>query len=197
MSGGFNHHSGCTCPWCEHQSFTISLAIGFTAKNYDSFTVPNARCPKCDARVFFYSSPDGGKVYFDDLGPPWPKHPCMDQTSTRAFTVRETTAREHPAWIREGWEPVRFQNKSIKKGKEPVLAAIQELRTGFVKTAFFPSLPTDIDFLPCLMKRSPPDVITIQTPNGTHVGRELVLKPDPAWRERFKRLGKSVPSGRS
>lgn len=35
----------------------------------------------CGAEVFFYSNELGSRVYFDDLGPPWPKHPCTD-TST-------------------------------------------------------------------------------------------------------------------
>ena len=44
----------------------------------DSITNPNARCPVCGDQVYFYRSSDGGSVYFDELGPPWPKHPCMD-----------------------------------------------------------------------------------------------------------------------
>lgn len=43
-----------------------------------SFTVPNARCPQCGALVFFYQNSAGSRVFFDDLGPPWPKHPCTD-----------------------------------------------------------------------------------------------------------------------
>ena len=32
--------------------------------------------------MYFYKSPYGGRVYFDDLGPPWPKHPCTDHVRT-------------------------------------------------------------------------------------------------------------------
>jgi hypothetical protein len=39
---------------------------------------PNARCPVCGASVYFYRSPYDGRVFFDDLGPPWPKHGCTD-----------------------------------------------------------------------------------------------------------------------
>ena len=28
--------------------------------------------------MFFYANAFGSRVYFDDLGPPWPKHPCTD-----------------------------------------------------------------------------------------------------------------------
>lgn len=43
-----------------------------------SFTVPNAKCPVCGALVFFYQNLTGSRVFFDDIGPPWPKHPCTD-----------------------------------------------------------------------------------------------------------------------
>jgi hypothetical protein len=44
---------------------------------------PNAECPVCGANVFFFQNEHGSRVYFDDLGPPWPKHPCTDKTSRR------------------------------------------------------------------------------------------------------------------
>lgn len=48
---------------------------------------PNATCPVCGASVYFYSNSHGSKVYFDDLGPPWPKHPCMDRRGETASTT--------------------------------------------------------------------------------------------------------------
>lgn len=50
------------------------------------FVNPNANCPVCGAEVFFYQNEFGSKVYFDELGPPWPKHPC---------TVRAGVSEEH------------------------------------------------------------------------------------------------------
>lgn len=44
---------------------------------------PNANCPVCGQPVFFYQNEYGSRVYFDELGPPWPKHPCMDQSAAR------------------------------------------------------------------------------------------------------------------
>lgn len=44
---------------------------------------PNAECPVCGASVFFYQNEFGSRVYFDELGPPWPKHPCTDQSHGR------------------------------------------------------------------------------------------------------------------
>jgi hypothetical protein len=45
-----------------------------------SLTIPNAKCPVCGCRVFFYQNEYGSRVFFDDLGPPWPKHPCTDNS---------------------------------------------------------------------------------------------------------------------
>lgn len=47
---------------------------GFTT----AFVNPNATCPVCGADVFFYQNEHGSRVFFDELGPPWPKHPCTD-----------------------------------------------------------------------------------------------------------------------
>lgn len=45
------------------------------------FVNPNARCPVCGAIVFYYQNERGCRVFFDELGPPWPKHPCTDSRS--------------------------------------------------------------------------------------------------------------------
>ena len=49
---------------------------------------PNAQCPVCGAAVYFWSNAAGSRVYFDEMGPPWPKHPCTDarQVTTSAWS---------------------------------------------------------------------------------------------------------------
>jgi hypothetical protein len=32
----------------------------------------------CGAAVYFWSNANGSRVFFDEMGPPWPKHPCTD-----------------------------------------------------------------------------------------------------------------------
>lgn len=88
----WNHPPGCDCGWG-------GVSYGFSspapvAPRPVSFTRPNAHCPICGAEVFFYRSENGGAVYFDDLGWPWPKHPCMD--SATAPTNRRTGAAPAP-----------------------------------------------------------------------------------------------------
>lgn len=45
------------------------------------YTKPNERCAFCDVPVFFRRLANGGRVYFDDPGSPWRKHPCTDRDS--------------------------------------------------------------------------------------------------------------------
>lgn len=73
---GSNHSYSCNCGW-GGVFHGLGLAEGGRYwQRAESYTVPNARCRECRAHVFFYQSPFGGKVYFDSLGPPWPKHSC-------------------------------------------------------------------------------------------------------------------------
>ncbi|WP_097010311.1 hypothetical protein [Pseudodesulfovibrio profundus] len=60
--------------------------------------------------VFYYQSPNGGRVFFDELGPPWPKHPCTVKYKTAAKGIcpsdvgREVSAADY-SWGLDGWEP--------------------------------------------------------------------------------------------
>jgi hypothetical protein len=66
----------------------------FPFVTYPSYVNPNAHCPVCGASVYFYQSPYGGRVFFDELGPPWPKHPCTDNPVVRHhFSSAEGRAR--------------------------------------------------------------------------------------------------------
>lgn len=87
MCNAWNHSFDCTCGW-GGEGHLGRRYIGNSSppifhpkfKTYNEFligcTIPNARCPVCGKPVFFYRSPSNGRVFFDELGPPWPKHPC-------------------------------------------------------------------------------------------------------------------------
>jgi hypothetical protein len=51
----------------------MNARYGFSAR----LVIPNAECPVCGAIVFFYQNHHGSRVWFDELGPPWPKHSCF------------------------------------------------------------------------------------------------------------------------
>ncbi len=94
---GNNHYPHCTCGWCVNygrssagrsvptESFiyrNAKLLLNQNGANSAAgcYVNSNARCPVCSVPVFFYANAAGSRVYFDDLGPPWPKHPCTDNS---------------------------------------------------------------------------------------------------------------------
>ena len=77
--------------------------LGSGHESYASFVFPNTRCPVCEAPVFFYKSPSGGRVFFDELGPPWPKHGCTDNASPVTHRPGGTRVETRSA---SGWRPV-------------------------------------------------------------------------------------------
>lgn len=58
---------------------------------------PNAVCPVCGAFVYFYANEFGSRVYFDEIGPPWPKHPCTDNAHFHGSKVAGVSGRTAPA----------------------------------------------------------------------------------------------------
>lgn len=88
----WNHPPGCNCGWggvnygagisrWEFEAADAYEREQRVAAALRSFITPNARCPVCGAHVWFYQAPNGGRAFFDDIGWPWPKHPCTDHSS--------------------------------------------------------------------------------------------------------------------
>jgi hypothetical protein len=86
----------------------------------ESYVNPNAHCPVCGALVYFYRSPYDGRVFFDELGWPWPKHPCTDNRHDPLRATRDSArasgSRPVPYWRLEGWRPLLFAK--IHKGTD-------------------------------------------------------------------------------
>ena len=82
----------------------------------ESYLNPNASCPVCHARVYFYRSPYDGRVFFDDIGPPWPKHACTSRNQPRVIragsATSDSTRSRNPPWLAAGWSP--FLCKEIR-----------------------------------------------------------------------------------
>src|SRR4051794_40348853 len=91
---GYNHFPDCTCGWCWKQSkdsvkyeyvpactggARILRQSGVSRSTSACFVTPNASCPECGQKVFYYSNANGSRVFFDGLGIPCPKHPCTDR----------------------------------------------------------------------------------------------------------------------
>lgn len=95
MCNAWNHPPSCICGWGgigrgPSQSIdTPSPDIPYIHRSLHSYTIPNATCPICGATVFYYWNIYGSSVLFDSLGPPWPKHPCTDNTSLKPRGLSE------------------------------------------------------------------------------------------------------------
>ncbi len=94
---GYNHYPWCDCGWCaqnkqqprgsinplntyvHESSLRVLKTSGADRSRAACFVNPNATCPECGALVYYYENLYGSRVFFDDLGPPWPKHPCTDK----------------------------------------------------------------------------------------------------------------------
>ena len=94
-----------TYPASASQPLANGNVWSYPSTRWITFTNPNAKCPVCGATVFFYQSPYGGRVYFDELGPPWPKHPCTD--SSDRVPSASVAFESRASWARNGWEHLR------------------------------------------------------------------------------------------
>jgi hypothetical protein len=126
----WNHRIDCNCGWGGDTGGggrsggypTIRVVDGFAWRSdrrpmHDSFVNPNAHCPVCNAPVYFYQSPFGGRVFFDHLGPPWPKHRCTDNSGftrpSRPIVVlgpgSAPAATLPPLHARDAWRPMLME----------------------------------------------------------------------------------------
>lgn len=126
MCNAFNHPPNCSCGWGgfwygsnsdegswlfnkEPRPRKLGRQRGTHENLTGGLTVPNSKCPVCGESVFYYESPYGGRVFFDDLGPPWPRHPCTSGDNT---AIPITKPRP---WKKRNWKPL--SSVSIEKSK--------------------------------------------------------------------------------
>lgn len=116
MCNAYNHPSDCDCGWGgvyhsnmsgyelwnpkAHKGNFVGRKIKdfqFDKSNPRSYTIRNSYCPVCGEEVYFYRSENDGRVFFDELGPPWPKHPCTD--SSRFINEEEEFQLKQKEWF--------------------------------------------------------------------------------------------------
>jgi hypothetical protein len=113
----------------------------------------------CGAAVFFYQSPYNGRVFFDALGPPWPKHPCTDNPRIPVQgSGAPSGGKGHSfAWRLHGWQPAIIEEiEKVKDWAYLKLRPISSGLPGFIMRAtpwrdeIAPGLPTHIKPLDAL-----------------------------------------------
>lgn len=71
-----NHRHGCG------DYITSKLPAKRRQLVLQNFTRPT-RCDICGGECFYYENEYGSKVFFEELGPPWPKHDCVERQQKR------------------------------------------------------------------------------------------------------------------
>jgi hypothetical protein len=87
MCNAWNHSPGCNCGWGGDghagsggggQWSTIGYSSGASAYSHRFYDVCHPTiCPECQSEVYFIRH-NGGSVWVDELGWPWPKHDCFN-----------------------------------------------------------------------------------------------------------------------
>ncbi|BCO09291.1 hypothetical protein GF1_16670 [Desulfolithobacter dissulfuricans] len=96
-----------TCSSIDKTTHSFNtIKAKFYDYSYSSFVNPNATCPVCGNSVFYYESRYGGKVYFDSLGPPWPKHLC---TNNIDITTIKKNISQYKSWMLCSWQPFQIE----------------------------------------------------------------------------------------
>lgn len=109
---GHNHPPYCTCQFCQPPNRAkeshVTADLFSEDRTRHSYTVPMV-CSACGNAVFHYQSKHGGSAIFDELGPPWPKHPCSDGAKAVRLTASVATDQSLPtriySWQKAGWLP--------------------------------------------------------------------------------------------
>lgn len=153
---GWNHGPNCDCGWGGQWHGNIPYGGGGVAHisrsnptinqgaakplsprpDFHSFTIPNASCPVCGGSVFFYQNSFGSRVFFDELGPPWPKHPCTDNgnwnrpSQQQIFEPQVAKPRHRADWRENGWSP--FIILAVE-GNELLLQSIRDCSETWIR----------------------------------------------------------------
>jgi hypothetical protein len=142
---GHNHYPWCTCGWCvgggnrngggvpvppvtkpiqptysayeKHQA--AQTLKGYGATSYSRcFVNPNASCPVCGQPVYFYANECGSRVFFDELGKPWTKHPCTDNGRPASGSMRARPSSRPASEIKDILEAEKKIDQRILPGRK-------------------------------------------------------------------------------
>lgn len=139
---GYNHYSWCSCGWCLKRRGIARQKpkpVQVSRLRFEQITIPNAKCPVCGETVFYYRNEHGSSVFFEELGPPWPKHPCTDNQRASGAT-RRPQRRDNgaePQWRSSGWIALEYL-KSERLGDWIVLC-FEVIETGEYRRILSPS----------------------------------------------------------
>lgn len=105
--------------WCSGYRNSPSTPTTRPFRSVVSYVNPNAHCPVCSKIVFYYQSPNGGRVFFDALGWPWPKHSCTDNPASQSGRVIMRAESSHQSFRNKDGEALDiYELDRVSAGKE-------------------------------------------------------------------------------
>lgn len=105
--------------WCSGYSSGPSTPAASPFRSAISYVNPNAHCPVCGKIVFYYQSPNGGRVFFDALGWPWPKHPCTDNPASQSGRISMRAESAHQSFRNRDGETLDiYELDRVSAGEE-------------------------------------------------------------------------------
>ncbi|WP_318440733.1 hypothetical protein [Photobacterium leiognathi] len=140
-----------------------------------AFTIPNTTCPVCGSSVFYYQHPNGARVYFEELGPPWTKHPCTSSIQTYQAKGRKpkpVIKKTADSWKSSYWQPLVIKQKVALPSNNGVRieAASDDFTVRFDLNSRLLSekqcRPEDVDHLVMLGRRNSDSRIELSITSG-------------------------------
>ena len=203
MCNAANHAFDCPCGfggdtggggrrWGSISNFVMNYAppsFGWARDSggtVESYVNPNAHCPVCDAPVFFYRSPYNGRVFFNSLGWPWPKHGCTDNAREPRRATRDSVAGWPAAtlkWPSDGWTPL-LSPRISHDGERPGIRG--DRGTGFLDLALLVGTKVDRE-TPVLIRTAFPDLHEITFLTSDHFSTRSTI--NVAFDRRLKPVG--------
>jgi hypothetical protein len=112
-----------------------ALATGHARSDLGEPLTHPTVCPVCGAEIFFHTNGNGDVVFFDELGWPWPKHPCL--ASEEGIRVASRSAEVHavatllvrPSFIPlpRGLSPAEFDAACVDRAIHGVVVRTKEV----------------------------------------------------------------------
>ncbi len=127
-------------------------------------------CPLCGAIIFFHTNGNGDCVFFDDLGPPWPKHACLrSDDGVRAASRSRELMRlvdlvAAPTRIAppRGWPVHEFDEAQIGQLVTGVVLSFKQRKAWFASPATVVRRPVQV--LSVTLQLGPKRLLRVYTP---------------------------------
>ncbi len=169
MCNAWNHRIDCTCGWggVGHSGRReikntnhYPNGIPPIKSQERSYTCPNASCPVCGESVFYFCNTNGSSIFFDHLGPPWPKHPCTDKATkyTPSLLPLEKRLLSQSKDWQKGFKLYKMQSQknladaSVWKLKFCELGEHSDIGGSDQEIVYVPTGPISQKDLTCLLK---------------------------------------------